>query len=85
MGTLCIDIEGVDPISKIPEYIPPCRGKVKIQKDPDEGKFMLNTPLLPENIAFKGPCLVHIRHLKLEDWDLADTERFPYLATNSFM
>lgn len=36
-GTEDIDIEGIDPISKLPEYIPPCRGKVKVLKDLDEG------------------------------------------------
>jgi len=41
-----IDVEGVDPISKLPQYIPPCEGEVKVPKDPDEGKFLLNTLLL---------------------------------------
>jgi hypothetical protein len=56
-----------------------------VPKDPDEGKFLLNTPLLPENITFEGPRLARIPHLKLEDWDLGDTERFPHLATDNFM
>lgn len=53
MGTENIDIEGVDPISKLPEYIPLHQGKVKALKDPDEAKFLLNTPLLRENITLK--------------------------------
>lgn len=73
-GKKDIDIEGVDPISKILEYIPPRWGKVKVSKDPDEGKFLLNTPLLPDQITFEGPCLACVPHLRLEDWDLADTE-----------
>ena len=34
---------------------------------------------------FEGLCLVRMPHLKLEDWDLANTERFPHLATDNFM
>lgn len=43
MGTKDIDIKGVDLISKLLEYIPPHQGKVKVLKDPDVGKFLLNT------------------------------------------
>lgn len=60
MGTEEIDIEGVDLISKLPKYIPPCRGKVNIPKDPNKGNCILNTPLLPQKIAFEGPRLVRI-------------------------
>jgi len=74
MGAEDIDIEGVDPISKLPKYIPPRQGKVKVQKDLDEGNFILNTPLFPEKIVFEGLHLAHVPYLKLEDWDLADTE-----------
>lgn len=85
MGAEEIDIEGADSISKLREYIPPCQGKEKVPKDPDEGKFMLNTLLLPDQITFEGSCLVHIPALKLEDWELVDTERFSHLATNTFV
>jgi len=47
--------------------IPPCKGKVKVAKDPDVGQFLLNTPLLLENLTFEGPRLMQIPHLKLED------------------
>ena len=80
-GAEDIDIDGVDPISRLLEYIPPCKGKVKVPKVPDAGKFLLNTPLLVEGITFEVPCLVQIPHLKMEDWDLANHERFPHLAT----
>lgn len=40
------DTEGVDLISKLSEYIPPRKGKVKVPKDPNAGQFFLNTPLL---------------------------------------
>lgn len=32
-GVEDIHTEGVDPISKLPDYIPPRRGKVKVLKD----------------------------------------------------
>lgn len=71
-GAEDIDIEGVDPISKLPEYIPLSGGKV-------------NVLLLPDQITFEGSHLVRVPHLKLEDWDLVDTEGFPHLDTDSFM
>lgn len=54
-------------------------------KDIDESKVMLHTPLLPDKISFHRPCLACIPLLKLEDWDLADTEHFPHLVTDQFM
>ena len=75
----------MDPISKLLEYIPPCKGKLKVPKDPNVGQFLLNTPLLPENLTFEGLCLVRILHLKLEYWDLAGHKRFPHLATDTYM
>lgn len=49
------------------------------------GKFMVPTPLLPEEVIFKGALLAHIPILKMEDWDLIDHEKFPHLATNKYM
>lgn len=54
-------------------------------KDLDERKFILNTPLLLDQITFEGPRLVRILALKLEDWDLEDIERFPHLVTDTFV
>ena len=71
-GVEDIKIEGVDPIPKLPDYIPPHKGKVKVPEDPDTRQFSLNTPLLLENITFEGPRLARILHLKLEDCDLVD-------------
>lgn len=42
-------------------------------------------PLLQEAITFEGPRLVRVPHLKLKDWDFGDIERFPHLATNTFI
>lgn len=62
-----IDAEGMEPISKLPDYIPPCKGKVKIIKDRDADKFLIHMPLLPKSITFEGLCLVQVPHLKVED------------------
>lgn len=56
-GTKDINIYRVDPISRLPEYIRPCKGKVKVPKALDEGHFLFNTPLLLENVTFEGPHL----------------------------
>lgn len=47
-GTKDIDVEGVEPITKLPNYIPPQKGKEKVTKDPDAEKFTISTPLLLE-------------------------------------
>lgn len=73
MGVEDIEFEGVDPISKLPKYLPPRQGKVKVPKDLDERKISLHTLLLWDRITFEGPRLVRVTHLKLKDWDLADT------------
>ena len=84
-GTEDIDIKGVDHVSQLLEYIPSCKGKVKVPKEPYAGQFLLNTLMLPENITFEDSCLVQIPHLKLEDWDLADHKHFPHLDKNTYM
>jgi len=84
-GAENINVEGVDPISRLLEYIPLGNNKLKVLKDPDEGHFLLNKPLLSENITFEGPCLAWILHLKLKYWDLVDHEQFPHLAIDTFM
>lgn len=68
----------------LPEYIPPWKGKTKVTKDPDLGKFGVSTPLMLEQVTFKGPRLAYILLLKMEDWDLVDHETFPHLATHKY-
>lgn len=80
-----IDVEGVEPMTRLPKYIPPRKGKEKVTKDPDTNKFTVSTPLLPEQVPFGGPQLAWIPLLKMEDWDLADHAKFPYLATDKYM
>lgn len=77
-----VEIEGSDPITKLLEYVPPHRGKPRLPKDIDESKVTLHTTLLLDQIVFKGPCLGCVPLLKLEYWDLADTNWFPHLATD---
>lgn len=84
-GTEYIDTKGVEPISKFLENIPLRKGKLKVLKDLDARQLLLNTPLLPENLTFAGSRLAQIRHLKLEDWDLEDHEKFPHHYTNTYM
>lgn len=84
-GTKYIDAEGVEPITKFPEYIPPRKGKKKVTKDLDSEKFFIHTPQLPKNITFKGPHLAHVPLLKMEDCDLANHERFPHLRIENYM
>lgn len=43
-----IEIEGLNPISKLPEYIPPCRCKTKVPKDINES-HLEHTPLAAQN------------------------------------
>jgi len=57
MGAEDVDVEGSDPISKLPKYIPLRRGKTKVPKDIDESKVTLHIPLLLEKIIFEAPCL----------------------------
>jgi len=45
----------------------------------------LQTPLLPDEIIFEGPCLVKFPLLKIEEWDLAEHEKFPHLVTEQMM
>ena len=77
VGVGDVDVEGEDPISKIPPYVPPCQRKVKDPNDIDENKITLFTSLLPDKITFEGPCLACIPLLQLKDWDLVDIECFP--------
>lgn len=80
-----VEVEGYVPITRLLEYVPPCRGKTKVLKDIDESKVTLHTPLLPNEIVFEGPCLGWFPLLKLEDWDLVDIDKFPHLATYQLM
>jgi len=51
MGVEEIDVEGSNPISKFPQYIPLHRCKTKVLKYIDESK--VNIPLLPNKIILK--------------------------------
>lgn len=84
-GIKDIDAQGVEPITKLPDYISLCKGKVKVAKDPDSYNFSISTPLLPEQVPFEGLQLAWIPFLKMEDCDLANHARFPHLAIDKYM
>lgn len=67
--------------TKLPVYVPQLKGKTKILKD----LGALQTPLFPNGIVFKGSHLGHVPAMKFEDWDLADSEKFPHLETTNLM
>jgi len=48
-------------------------------------KSALQTPLLPDGITFEGLLLGCVPTLKFEDWDLANSEKFPHLKMASLM
>lgn len=75
----------MEPITKLPNYIPPCKGKEKVTKDPDLENFSISTPLLLEQVPFEGPQVVSILLLNMKDWDLTDHARFIHLAINKYM
>jgi len=71
--------------AKLPEYVPPWKGKAKVCKDMDTVKSTLETPLFPDGILFDGLALGYIPMIKFQDWDLMDSEKFQHLDTNQLM
>ena len=80
-----VETQGVDPLTRLPAYVPPQKGKAKVPQDIDERKSSLQTPLLPNDIVFEGAHLGWVPVLKFKDWDLADHEKFPHLMTAQLM
>jgi len=76
-GAKDIDVEGVDPITKLLDYIPSRKGKAKVTEDPNSEKFVIHMPLLPEKIALEGLYLAWVSLLKMEYWDLANLRGSP--------
>lgn len=72
-----MNVKEGEPITQILKYIPSCKSTTKVPKDPNNTKFMISTPLLPEKVVFDGAMLGRIPSLKLEDWDLGDHAKFP--------
>lgn len=62
-----VEAQGVDPITQLPEYVPPQKGKAKVSKDINESNTPLQTPLLSDEKFFEGPRLVQVPLLKLYD------------------
>ena len=76
-----VETQGADPLTRLPAYVPPQKGKAKVPKDIDERKSSLQTPLLPDDIIFEGAHVGQVPMLKFEGWDLPDHEKFPHLVT----
>ena len=80
-----VEVQGFDPITKFPKYIPSHKGKTKVPKDIDKSKVSLHTPLLSDEIVFEGPRLGQVPLLKLQDWDIDDHEKFLHFVTEQLM
>lgn len=48
-----VDTQGVNPLTRLPAYVPPQKGKAKVPKDIDESKTSLQTPLLLTTLFLK--------------------------------
>ena len=42
----------MDPLTRLPTYVPLWKGKERVPKDLDESKNFLQTPLFPDDIIF---------------------------------
>lgn len=79
------DIQPVRATAKLPKYVPLQKGRAKVPKDLDATKSALQTLLLPDGIMFEGLALGHVPIMKFDDWDLADSKKFPHLETKNLM
>ena len=79
------DIQPLHSVEKLPEYVPPQKGKTKIPKDLDATKSSLQTPLLLDDTVFEGMHLGHVPTMKFENWYLTDSEKFPHHETRNLM
>lgn len=80
-----MDSEEGEPMYWLPKYIPPCKGITKVPKDPDNAKFMISIPLLLKKVVSEGMLLGHILSLTMEDCDLGDHKKFPWLASKKYL
>lgn len=79
------DIQLVSATETLPKYIPLQKGRVKVPKGLDTVMSTLNTLFLPEGVLFEGTVVGHVSTINFEDWDLADTKKFPHLETSELM
>jgi len=61
-----IDAKRVEPMMRLPKYIPLQKAKDKVIKDLDTGKFIVSMPLVPMQVPFEGSRFARIPLLKLE-------------------
>lgn len=72
-------------LPSLPPYLSPWRGSTKLPKDLDIVKAELQALLLPDDIRFEGLPLGCVPSLKFEDWDLANSDKFPELAEDMLL
>lgn len=80
-----VETQGTDPLTKVPTYVPLQKGKSKVPKDINERNSSQQTPILPDDIIFKGVHLGRVPVLKFEDCNLVDHKKFPHLETTQLM
>lgn len=80
-----INVEDIDPISRLPAYMPPQKSTSKVTKGPNAVKYNVFTLLLPEDIPIEGELLAWIPSLKMEDWDLNDHGKYPQFDLSQYL
>ena len=76
-GVAYIDVEEVEPISRLPPYILPWNTiAMKPTKDSDTIKYNILTPLLSEKVHVEGDLLGKVPKLQMEDWDFNDCSKY---------
>lgn len=58
------DIQPVRTKAKLPKYVPPRKGRMKVPKDLDVVKSALQTLFLPDEILFEGSVLGRVPTMK---------------------
>jgi len=71
-GLKYIIIDEVEPISRLPLYLPPRKPMSKVKKDLNPIKYEVFTLPLLEDVPIEGELLAWVLQLKMEDWDLND-------------
>jgi len=62
-----INIEDVDPIIQLLQYITPRKSIAKVTKDLDSLKYNVFTPLLQEEVPIQGNIFPWVQFLNIED------------------
>lgn len=79
-----LDRDTIQPVWQ-PKYMPPSKGKAKVPTNLDEVDNKLIISSLPKGVPIESSMVGYILAMKFEDWDLADTTKFPHLGTGALM